>query len=687
MIYRIGNTSLFITLLLITTGTLADQITRAFTLSPQVYLITWGGLLAASLAIWFLVLAKEHNYHLPEISEISGAARKRIAVVSAFVPVLAIVIGTLTSNVAKSVAAATTSVLIIIGAVFAWYLRSSGVPQPEPTRATWFSRMNGTVLAACAAVSAIAAGITYVPNNDDHYYLNIATYIYEHGVVPTGDTVLSDQAYRGYARSSSWEVMWGCFSRLVHVHPATLLYIYWVPLAAALSIFALAKLLEGFNIRHLKTALITSTLFLVVDGANRYSFGNSQASHIWQGKAVYLALILPLTFSYIIRILTNFSTRIAFYLTALTIASVGATPTVFITSVPILAAGLLIALINKHRKAFIALSLQILYLVIGGLLFKYARAHNVSPKITTSTDNSPDIYFISPPTQKYMPSSYDLLHEIAHPTIYASVLAIAIVLGWLSIRVSNARTLIALCFGFFGILILPGIHEFALSNTGSSSIGWRFLWLLPIPALVGATSSTLVSGISKVTTRTTFGNLALASAWISLVAVVPLATGLVPWRIPSWEKGEAYVANPTHWRLYKGTSETLRVLDVIAEPGDVVLAPIGISSSLAATTTRVYTVAPRDDYVRHALARIPGEYPEHRIQIAKWVDGQEQIGISLGNIATSMSLVDVNVVCLKPEMQKRFIPWLKKLGYVHDGHMNFSNSKKFMWCGRTTKYD
>ncbi len=687
MIYRIGNTSLFVTLLFVTTGTLADQFTRAFTLSPSAYLMVWGLLLVITVAAWFLLLASERTYHLPELSEISGAARKRIAIVSAFIPVLAIVIGTVNDGLPAATIAVITTILIIIGAVFAWQLRDSGQPQGEPTRATWFTRANGITLAICASVAAIAAGITYVPNNDDHYYLNIATYIYEHGVIPTGDTVLSNQDFRTYARSSSWEVMWGTFSRLVHVHPATLLYIYWVPIAAALSIFALAKLLEGFNIRHLKTALITSTLFLVLDGANRYSFGNSQASHIWQGKAVYLALILPLTFSYTIRILTNFSTRLAFYLTALTIASVGATPTVFITSVPILSAGLFIALFNRQRKAFWALLIQISYLVVGGLLFKYARAHNVSPKIYTSTDNSPDIYFISPPTQKYMPSSYDLLHEIAHPIAYASVLAIAIVLGWLSIRVQNARTLIALCFGFFGILVLPVIHEFALSNTGSSSIGWRFLWLLPIPALVGATSSTLVSGVSKVTAATTWTNLGLAGAWIALVAVVPVTTGLVPWRIPTWEKGEAYVANPTHWRTYKGTAETMRVIDVISEEGDIVLAPIGISSSIAATTTSVYTVAPRDDYVRHAMANVPNQFPEHRVQIAKWVDGQEQIGISLENIATSISLVRVNIVCLKPEMQKEFVPWLRDLGYVHDGRFNFSHSKKYMWCGRTDTFN
>lgn len=687
MIYRIGNTSLFVTLLFITTGTLADQFTRAFTLSPFVFVAVWALLLITALAVWFLLLASERTYHLPELTEISGSARKRIAIVSAFIPALAILIGTVSPGLPAATIAVLTTVLIIIGAGFAWTLRESGQPQGEPTRANWFTRANGITLAICAGVAAIAAGITYVPNNDDHYYLNIATYIYERGVIPTGDTVLSNQDFRTYARSSSWEVMWGSFSRLIHVHPATLLYIYWVPIAAALSIFALAKLLEGFNIRHLKTALITSTLFLVLDGANRYSFGNSQASHIWQGKAVYLALILPLTFSYTIRILTNFSTRLAFYLTALTIASVGATPTVFITSVPILSAGLFIALVNRQRKAFYAILIQVSYLVIAGLLFKYARAHNVSPKIVTSTDNSPDIYFISPPTQKFMPSSYDLLHEIAHPIPYACVLAIAIVLGWLSIRVSNARTLIALCFGFFGILVLPGIHEFALSNTGSSSIGWRFLWLLPLPALVGATSSTLVSGVSRVTASTTWTNLGLAGAWIALVAVVPLSTGLVPWKIPSWEKGEAYVANPTHWRTYKGAAETLKVLDVIAEQGDIVLAPIGISSSLAATTTKVYTVAPRDDYVRHALASLQNEFPEHRIQIAKWVDGDIQIGITPENIATSISLVRVNIVCLKPEMQKQFVPWLRAMGYVHDGRINFSHSKKYMWCGRTEKFN
>ena len=687
MIYRIGNTALFVTLLFISTGTIADQLTRAFTLSPNIFLITWGIVLALSVTIWYYVLGAERSYHLPELSEISGVARRRIAVVSVVAPVLAYWVSRSPSGIAESALATLTTIFIIIGSVFAWKLRASGTPQGEPTRSTWFSHANGLTLGICAFVAAVAAGITYVPNNDDHYYVNIATYIYEHGTIPTGDTVLSDQSFRTYARSSSWEVMWGVLSHLLHVHPATLLYIFWVPLAAALSIFALAKLLEGFNLRHLKTALITSTAFLVFDGANRYSFGNSQSSHIWQGKAVYLALILPLMFAYLIRILTNFSSRLAFYLTALTIASVGATPTVFITSVPILAAGLLIALTNKQRKAFLALLIPMSYLFACGLLFKYARAHNYAPKPVSGNSNSPDIYFINPPTQKYMPSAHDLLLEIAHPFAYGAVLTMAIILGWLAIRVSNARTLIAVCFGFFGILILPGVHEFVLQNTGSASIGWRFLWLLPIPALVGATSSTLVLGVSKITQRPTPFNLALAGSWIALVTVVPFATGLVPWRIPSWEKGEAYVANPTHWRTYKGTTETLKVLDVIAEQGDTVLAPIGISSSLAATTTRVYTVSPRDDYVRHALARVPGEFPEHRIQIAKWVDGTLQEKVSPGHLALSLSLVNVNVVCLKPDMQKQYIPWLKKLGYVHDGHMNFSNSKKFMWCGRTEKFD
>ncbi len=685
MIYRISNNVLAIVIAVFATGTLADQTTRTFSLSPKIFLAVWLLLLVSSAFAWRRFSVFRTTNTAQPLTDVTGKTRLYVAIGAIFAGVVAFILNSLKHGSAADLLTTCATILIVVGSAVAISIALRGPLVPTNHSSSWTQHLNGLTLAACAAASAAFAAITYRPNSDDHYYLNLSTYIYEHGVIPTRDTVLSNQIYTGYARGSSWEVMWGAFGSLVHVAPATLLYVIWVPFAAALGVSALAVLFDAFGVRHLKTALITSSAFLIFDGASGYTFGNYQATRIWQGKCFYLAVLIPLLIAFAIKLLTNFTIRDAAILSAITVASVGATTSTFVTATPILAAGLLIALFTRKTYSVIALGIPILYSLCEALLFRSARNSEVSSLGYQIAGIGTQVKTVMVATKLHPPTAYDLLTAIAHPGWHAGLFAVAIVLGWLGIRVQAGRLLIAMCLGMVGIIFLPGMHQFILNATSSNPIGWRFMWMVPIPALIGVGGSTLMGGIANPNADSSQGKI-LAGAWLALVVLLPMTIGTPTWKVAPGEINQAFLSKPTHLRVFKGSTETAEILKKIAHREDIVLASNGISSSLAATTTKYYTVAPRAAYALNALVRFPEAQPLARVELGQWATNASTSGVSDETLAKDLSLVHVDIVCLTPDEQAHYIGLMTSLGYTNAVKKKFPSSSSFMWCGRTTKY-
>lgn len=671
--------------LVLATGTLADQITRNFTKDPLVVFAAWVFLAALAELVWFLKLRDGSGFAKPYIESLAPKAQKYLTIVGIGLSGFAGFLVTMSRGNTANLVASLVCLLIIFGAVSYFLFQNRFIATSFNSQATdrWISRNDNVVLLACMAVGAAFTSITYRPNTDDHYYVNMSTYIFEKSVIPVRDTVLSDQVFNGYPRGSSWEVLWGVLGSAIGVHPTTMLYLFVAPIASALGILALANLISTTGIKRYSIALITVTTFLIFDGANGYTFGAYQGPRAWQGKSFFLALLLPLIFMWILEVLRKSSLRNSFALFGIVVASLGATTTTFIVVIPLLAVAFIVAAIYQKRDALISFGLTGTYLVVAALLFKDARSGD-SVQAFSAHGMGISLQGISHSAATVMPSTFQLVTGMAKPSWHAALFALAMVWGWLALRNQYSRGLIALSAATWAVISLPGIHEAFFKLTGSTAIGWRYFWLVPIPLLVGATGSYIYESIAA---SKRFKNLAFpgAMAFVAMLAVLPMTLGSPPWK--PLLLIDAELAKPTLLKVGYGFNEAYQAIQDIGEKGDIVLARNGVSASLAAMTTDFYTVAPRDTYARFALRGFKNGFVKERIKLATYIVGDEVVTYKAGEMIAALEKIQVNIVCL-PNDREPDIALFQSLGYTDkESTVKKKGNQSWYWCGRTNKFD
>lgn len=682
MIFRWGNTLVRHVITALFAGTLADYLTRQFTVSATIIAAVWALFYFSALVGYrFLASSQPQPLLLQSLNRQTQnfVVAKGIALAALF----AFILKSERSDFIYSLSNYTAFAIVLLGV--AGYFAATRQLAPtvhESSQATW-SGFNNLFLLGCVFIGTAFASVTYRASTDDMYYVNLSTYIFEHGVVPTRDTVLSDQYFNTYPRMSSWEVLWGVLARFVHIHPGTLLYVLWVPFATALSYIVLARMFTVFGVKNIKIALLASTLFLCFDGASGFTFGAYQGTRIWQGKSFFLAILLPLIFIYLLRVLRNPDRRNTVLFLALIVASVGATTTTIILVAPMLAATGIVALIHK-RKSFGPLALAGGYILIAAYAYHSLRTHDIGE--VSARGMGAGVRFAENSTGTLMPGTFDMLTELAKPWWHAAILILAIFIGWIALRGQYARTLVAVNFALWGILCLPGLHEWILTTIGARTIAWRFIWIIPIPMLIGAAASALKDGLfSKKSFALTSG---LAYVWTALLVVLPMTIGTPPWQIAPQSNLDAQLAKPTHWRDGFSFGHAWVAIQKVAQPQDVILARNGISSSLNVRTSQYYTVAPRDMYVNYIVQGFSNGYADERIKLALYVVGKEPVTFQPGEMQTALDKVKVNVVCL-PQDRQADIDLFSSMGYTDSEAKAYKpgDKKSWFWCGRTNKYD
>lgn len=682
MIYRAGSHLIRHVVLLLVAGTLADYCTRQFTLNPNVIAVTWFIFYLGAFATYRWLGSSQSSFEA--FQELTARARNYVFLKGiTLAAIFAFILKSHRSTFIFTLSNVTAFFIVVIGIAGYYFASRSLAPVAQETAQPQWRGFNDFFLLGCVFVGTLFASVTYRASTDDMYYVNLSTYIYEHGVVPTRDTVLSNQHFNSYPRMSSWEVLWGVLARITHIHPGTLLYVLWVPFASALSYLVLARMFTAFGVKNIKTAMLASTLFLCFDGASGFTFGAYQGTRIWQGKSFFLSILLPLILIYILQILKSPNKRNLMIFFALNVAAVGATTTALILVPPMLMGAALIA-IFRQRKALLPIAISGIYLLVMALTFRSMRT---AGSIEVSAQGmGVGVRFAENSTGTSMPATYDMLTELAKPWWHAATIMLAIAIGWIALRAKFGRELVALNFAIWGMLCLPGLHEPILKLISATSIAWRFIWIVPIPMMIGAAASTLKDGIFA---RKTFASTSgLAYLWIGLLAVLPLTIGTPPWQIAPQSNLDAQLAKPTHWRDGFSFGHAWVAIQKVAQPKDVILARNGISSSLAVRTTKYFTVAPRDTYVRHATNGFHDGYPEERIKLALYVVGKEPVTYQPGEMQAALDHVAVNVVCL-PQDRQLDIELFRSLGYVAAEAKGYKPGDKstWFWCGRTVKYD
>lgn len=583
-------------------------------------------------------------------------------------------------NLSPSQWALTILVLMVIGSVVAFRLARAQVEVAADYKTfQWFAWV-------IAAGMALVASATLRPQSDDTNYVNLSTWIAERGTMPLRDTIYSDQVFETKPLGSAWESMWGVFAHITNISAPTLLYVIAVPLLTAISILALDRGMRSMHVRHTNFALIIVSLFLLLDGANIFSFGVFHGSRIWQGKAFFVSAIIPLLIG--AGIVWARSGRrndlIRFLLIAISATGLTTTATMLVPLITMVIVG--VVGYQRGIKDASWTSLAMLAPLYVGLAFRGTRSADSNAMGQMVSDT---LAFARPATilsgLGQLPDPNEFVSLMAKPPLHAALFALVMCWGWLGSESRTARRVIAGLSLLWAIVYLPPVLAVIEQVTGVAQISWRFWWLLPIPMLLGAAASACATGLIRITRINNHKNLTLSLATALLLTLI-----VIPAK-PVWLSSlgqvnlqSARMMWPPGWKVFGGYYEAKEILDVIAHDGDIVAARLNIEFSLAATTVRIHPVLPKVYWFPEVTGPLGKEQYGDRITIRQFTSKDQDPllpALDLNVLQSALDRVGVDVVCLDADRPDA-IKLVKTYGYTQGARVVKYASGRGQWCAR-----
>jgi hypothetical protein len=181
-----------------------------------------------------------------------------------------------------------------------------------------------------------------------------------------------------------------------------------------------------------------------------------------------------------------------------------------------------------------------------------------------------------------------------------------------------------------GVTFVPGATRLSYDLVGLGPTLWRLTWVLVVPATVGAGTSWLLERVPS--RRAAWG----AGALATLLVVV---TGHPIWA----DDTSSSFAAPWHWQRGDASREATRWVVRATPPGQRFLGPDELSVTVAVTTTRVKTVAPRDYYMDYLRDDPTFDY-NTRLTLVRFANGDP--GWSEADVGPALKKLDVGTVCL-----------------------------------------
>jgi hypothetical protein len=535
--------------------------------------------------------------------------------------------------------------------------RATGIPEavpaagpPEP--ATHWSEI--AVVAAWALGLAVLSLLVRDPDPDDAFYVHFAAWIAAHGQFPTRDVVYSDQLFPAlyYPPVFSYEALTGTISRLSGLSVANLQYLVVTPAGAVLSVLATWRLLRAWRVPMVALALTATLVFLIFDAAHHMTFGAFFVNRMWQGKVLLLAVLVPL----LLALLHDYGDRPQRGRLALLFAAGAAAvglSTTAIFLVPVIAGGSLLGLLLRRpsaaaaRTALLGFAATCAYPLVAGAVTKL------------SSGRTPDVYTAA----DVIPST--LVHFVLGTGGFAMLGLAAVLLGPSLLPRASAGPMLAGTALLVGVLVSPRVPQHIFHLTGLGRVLWRLIWALPAAALVGALAVS-IAGVR-------------GPGWLRAVPALALCVALALFGEPLWARnvGSTLAHRPVLKRTGHQIADAHMVLPH-TRPGDLVLAPTGLSQTLLVLSGQITTVSPRPFFTR-ALAAAPGMHAAARLRLQRFA----QLGIGpppalparAPQLRGDLRLLGVDLVCLgRPNVTGRAM--LRTLGWRPVAHTHHTGCSR-----------
>ena len=479
------------------------------------------------------------------------------------------------------------------------------------------------VVAALAVGAAVLSLFLLGPDADDTYYGHLAAWIGAHGSFPVRDVVFTDGGLPSlyYPPVPAYEPLLGTLSHVLSLRTGDLLYYVVPPLASALGVLCLWRLLRSWRVAAPAVALTVAVAFLVLDAPRNPELGTFFVGRIWQGKVLLLCLLVPLLLALLREHVERPRGRSLLLLGATGVAAVGLSTTA-IFLVPIAAGAALLATVLRAPRASVTGFAAAAAYPLGAGVVTLA-LHGRTPDDYTDADVSPAF----------------LAHNVLGTGTLAFLAMLAMFVGAARLPRGRGAVMAASLGLVVGLLYAPGVPKLLFHATGLGRVLWRIVWAVPVAALVGALATSLLSARRP---------LVLRALPLVAVAVALALAGTPVWRT---RQGPVLVSRPG-WKLVPGTIGPARLALDGARPGDVILAPTDVSDSLAVMSGDTTTVSARSFYTQSLAGNRAAHVPE-RLLLARFAD----VGLHPGKgpdlpwerVSRALRVVGVDEVCLHDE--------------------------------------
>jgi hypothetical protein len=484
---------------------------------------------------------------------------------------------------------------------------------------------------------------------DDSFYVNLAVGASD----APGQPLLGRDTLHGVAgppvfnpvyRAHSYELWNGALAFLIGI-PAIQCF-HWVSasLAALMVPLALARLLRLLTPRRWLWTVAAVVFVLLASGETHRWFGNFAFVRMWQGKAIFLFVFLPLVYAYAIDFALRPSRRGWILLCAAQIAAVGCSSSA-IWAAPASALAATCSVLRPTRRGLRIFALAALasayVLGVGWSL----RGAVESERVQRATALSEEEAALGVEPRKRAPRGKThepgeelgvALHEVFGDAHLRTAAIASILVAWACCGPGLAqRFAIVVPLAVTLVVLNPYGSRWLTANLVGPSY-WRSLWAIPVPLLmVLVLTAPLQLG----------GRWRWAGRAGALLALASFALAVPRYHSLS-ERNKVRIGTP-ELKVSDLAHRWASALNGAVAPGSIVVAPSAISVWLPTQQRHSYPLIARWMYMPRYEATLGMQDLKHRLVMTRYVDGRSERDDAPRLFRLGLKRFGVKGVCLR----------------------------------------
>jgi Family of unknown function (DUF6077) len=508
----------------------------------------------------------------------------------------------------------------------------------------------GIVLWSLAVVCAALTLVSHRSSLDDAFYVNVAVHVAQE----PGAALLARDTIFGFAdmplqlpiyKLHSIEVLGGAISYLTGMR--AILAMHWViaTFAALLVPLVQAELFRRVLPRHWLGATIIASMALFAWGGENIAFGNFAFVHLYQGKAIFTAVYVPLLLAYAYDFIRAPSWRSWVLLVAVQVGAVGMT-WIALALGPFLVSVTLLAGLGRGRsRAFLWGISSCSYAIVTGLI------------VRTSVHGRPVQWEPVEDVDALMSQS---LHAVGGGGFFLALVIGLSVIAWSAAVSAHTRRLFLLLpllflLSFFNPWLVPYVAE----ELGNHSVYARVFWGLPLPLLVALGFYAPWTWISR-----------RHRSWIGELSTILLAVALLHLWMPqhTLSRSNGTVIGLPTAKVRGSHYEMARLLVQKVPDGKAVLAPSEVAAWVSTFEDHPDVLYSRHNYYPFLEWQVGEPEARRRRRLASAAAGMERL--SIPDLRQAVERYDLGAVCMTipNDQSKGVLSSLRTLGFEPVGH-------------------